>query len=70
MGNYSSAKTCFKIQFYCELGKGKENELIVLPAVCHLMLRLLAVLCLQRHNVSCKWKGPQIVQNSDLIESE
>lgn len=28
-----SAKTWFKILFYFELGKGRENELIVSPAV-------------------------------------
>lgn len=51
MGNYFSAKTWFKILFYCELGKG--NELIVSPAVCHMMLKVSAALCLQEHNVSC-----------------
>lgn len=57
MGNYFSAKTWFKIQFHCELGKRKENELIVLPAVCHLMLKRSAFLCLQRHNVSVSGKA-------------
>lgn len=53
MGNYFSAKTWFKIIFYCELGKEKETELIFSPAVYHLMLKVSAALCLQRHNVSC-----------------
>lgn len=52
MENYFSAKTWFKILFYFELGKGKKNELIVSPAVCHLMLKVSAAVCLQRHSVS------------------